>query len=154
MVIFLLFTGCKANFKKFEPITSGIEFSADIAYYNERYESNCQVNESGEMHVKFTNPAEIEGLKFNVSKNGVSAEYGELEYINKNEIFENTAIYLMWDVLSNAKSEVKSENNIFFVEGKTKGFDYKLELGSSGLPIKLVTNPNVLEVTFKNVRIK
>ena len=150
----LILVGCNNNFRKFEPITKGIDFLAEIKYYNEHYECICDINSSGEMHAEFTYPAEIEGLKYNVSKNGISAEYEELEYINKNEIFENTAAYLIWDVLSNVKGQVKSEDNLFFVEGKTKEFDYRLELGSSGLPIKLTTKPDIIEVTFKNVKIK
>lgn len=146
--------GCSDSHRAIEPLTRGIEFSAEIKYYNELYECDCQVNNSGEMNVEFRYPVELEGLKFTISDKGVSSEYRQLEYINQNSIFENTAAHLIWDVLVNSSDEVKSENDVFFLEGDSENFKYRLELGSSGLPIKLVTTPDIIEVVFKNVRIK
>ena len=153
MFVLFFLVGCN-NFRKIEPVTRGIEFVADIKYYNEHYECECDIDSSGEMNLKFTYPAEIEGLEFNLSKNGISAEYRELEYINKNEVFKSTVACLLWEVFLGVGDEVKSENDVFYALGETKEFDYRLELGSSGLPIKLKTNPDIAEIEFRNVRIK
>ena len=83
--------GCGSSHRVIEPVTQGIEFSAEIKYYNELYECDCAVNKSGEMNAEFTYPFELEGLNFTISDKGVSSEYEQLEYINQNYIFEETS---------------------------------------------------------------
>lgn len=150
----IMLSGCGGKSTQIEPVTKGILFGCEITYYNETYECDCEVQKNGEATFEFKYPSEIEGLKFLLSKNGVSAKYNEIEYINENKTFENSAAYLIWDVLANESGEVKSENDVFFIEGESKEYDYRLELGSTGLPIKLKTNPDIIQVTFKNVKIK
>ena len=154
LLVVIMLSGCSSKATKIETVTKGISFECEITYYNETYECDCVVQKNGEATFKFKYPTEIEGLEFLFSKNGVSAKYNEIEHINENETFRNTAAYLIWDVLSNASGEVKSENDVFFIEGESKEYDYRLELGATGLPIKLKTNPDIIDVTFKDVKIK
>lgn len=154
LLAMLILSGCGGKSTRIEPVTKGISFSCEITYYNETYECDCEVQKNGEAIFEFKYPTEIEGLRFLFSKNGVSVKYNEIEYINENITFENTAAHLIWDVLANVNGKAISENDVFFIEGESKEYDYRLELGSTGLPIKLKTNPDIIEVTFKNVKIK
>ncbi len=150
--VLLLLCGCKSQ-TKITPLKTGITFSATATYYNESYECDCDIQKNGDMTVQFTYPAEIEGLKFVFSKNGVSVNFKEIEYITDKIIFENSVASLLYEVLSNNNTRVYEQENVFYLEGANNDFEYKLELGETGLPIKITTKPDVAKIEFKNVKI-
>ena len=154
LLAMLILSGCGGKSTRIEPVTKGISFSCEIVYYNETYECDCEVQKNGEAIIEFKYPSEIEGLKYLFSKNGVCAEFNGVQYINDNKTFEKTAAHLIYEVLSKSEGEVSKENDVFYIEGVTADFSYRFELGASGLPIKIWTQPNVVEIVFKNVKIK
>ena len=153
ILLLLLLCGC-AGETKVEPVTRGITFNCEAVYYNENYECVCDVQKNGDMTVQFTWPADIEGLEFSFTKNGVKAHFRDLEYINDKVIFENSVATLIYDVLSMEEAIVLEEDDVFYTEGVSKDFDYKLQLGATGLPIKITTDPDVAQIVFKKVKIK
>ena len=152
ILLLLLLCGCKSQ-TKITPLKTGITFSANATYYNESYECDCDIQKNGDMTVKFTYPAEIEGLKFVFTQNGVSVNFKEIEYVSDKIVFENSVASLLYEVLSKNNTEVFESENVFYLEGANKDFEYKLELGATGLPIKITTKPDVAKIEFKNVKI-
>ncbi len=153
LMLFLL-TGCRATSQKITPITHGISFDCEATYYNEKYECQVDIENNGNTEIAFISPAEIEGLKFKFSKNGVSVNFDEIEFISQKIVFENSVASFINEVLSAENSEVLKENDVFYTEGITDDFEYRLELGATGLPIKITTDSKAVEVLFKNVKIK
>ncbi len=153
ILVLLLLCGCK-EVSKVVPITKGITFSCEATYYNEAYECNCDVQKNGDMTVEFVAPADIEGLKFTFSKNGISVNFKEIEYVSEKIVFENSVASLIHEALSQTDREVLEDADVFYIEGVNNEFEYKLELGATGLPIKITTRPDVAEIVFKKVKIK
>lgn len=153
VILLLLLCGC-AGETTVKPVTKGITFQCEAVYYNESYECQCDVQQNGDMSVRFTWPADIEGLEFSFSKNGVKAHFKELEYINDKVVFENTVASLIYDVLSQEEVTVLEQDDVFYIEGVNKDFEYKLQLGATGLPIKITTTPDIAQIEFKKVKIK
>ena len=153
MLVVLLLCGCKAK-AGITPVTRGITFLCEATYYNETYECKCEVQKNGDTAVQFTAPADIEGLKFIFTKNGVSVNFKEIEFVNEKIVFENSVASLIYEALMQNDATVFEEDDIFFVEGVNNDFEYKLELGATGLPIKITTRPDVAIINFKNVKIK
>ncbi len=154
ILVLLIITGCDAPRQDITPVTRGISFSCEAIYYNENYECKGDIQSNGNTEITFTSPAEVEGLKFKFSKNGVSVNFKEIEYISQKIVFENSVASFINEVLSAESSQVLSENDVFYTKGITDDFEYRLELGATGLPIKITTNSQAVEVVFKNVKIK
>lgn len=153
VILLLLLCGC-AGQTKVEPVTKGVNFECEAIYYNESYECLCDVQKNGDMTVKFTWPADIEGLEFSFTKNGVKAHFKELEYINDKVVFENSVASLIYEVMSMEDATVLEQDDVFYIEGANNDFEYKLQLGATGLPIKITTTPDIAKVEFKKVKIK
>ncbi len=152
ILVLLLLCGCK-NQTKITPLKTGITFSANATYYNETYECDCDIQKNGDMTVKFTYPTELEGLKFLFSKNGVSVNFKEIEYVSDKIVFENSVASLLYEVLSKDNTEVYERDDVFYFEGVNNDFEYRLEFGATGLPIKITTKPDIAKIEFKNVKI-
>lgn len=152
ILVLLLLCGCKSQ-TKITPLKTGISFSANATYYNESYECDCDIQKNGDMTVAFSYPTEIEGLKFVFSKNGVSVNFKEIEYVSDKIVFENSVASLLYEVLSKDDIKVYERDDVFYFEGVNNDFEYKLEFGATGLPIKITTKPDVAKIEFKNVKI-
>ena len=152
ILVFLLLCGCK-NQTKITPLKTGITFSANATYYNETYECDCDIQKNGDMTVKFTYPAEIEGLKFVFTKNGISVNFKDIEYVSDNIVFENSVASLLHEVISKDNTEIYEYNDVFYFDGVNNDFEYRMEFGATGLPIKITTKPDVAKIEFRNVKI-
>ena len=152
ILVFLLLCGCK-NQTKITPLKTGITFSANATYYNETYECDCDIQKNGDMTVEFTYPAEIEGLKFVFTKNGISVNFKDIEYVSENIVFENSVASLLHEVISKDNTEIYEYNDVFYFDGVNNDFEYRMEFGATGLPIKITTKPDVAKIEFRNVKI-
>ncbi len=154
ILVLLLLTGCAANSTKIKPVTKGISFLCDVTYYNETYNCEGDIHKNGDTVIKFIGPSQLEGLKYTFTKNGVSVDFNEIEYISDKVVFESSVASFINEVLHNENVQVLNDDDIFYTEGVTDEFDYKLELGATGLPIKITARPDAVSVIFKNVKIK
>ena len=153
ILLLIILCGCKST-AKITPVTRDITFVCEANYYNETYKCKCDVEKNGDTTIEFTYPADIEGLRFAFSKNGVSVNYRELQYISEKIVFENSVASLINEALSLTDTEVFEENDVFYTEGVNNEFEYKLQLGATGLPIKITTRPDIAQIVFKKVKIK
>lgn len=153
ILLLTMLCGCKGK-AKITPVTKGISFSCIATYYNETYECDCDIQKNGDTSVEFKSPADIEGLKFTFSKNGVSVNFKEIQYVSEKIVFENSVASLIYETLSKNQNEVFEQDDIFYTEGVNNDFEYKLQLGATGLPIKITTHPDIAQIEFKKVKIK
>ncbi len=154
ILVLLLLSGCGIVSTKVEPVTKGLTFSCDITYYNETYSCNGDIHKNGDMEIEFISPADLEGLKYTFTDKGVAVNFNEIEYISQKIVFESSAASFINEVLQNCDTTVMKHDDIFYTEGTTTDFEYKLELGATGLPIKITTRPDAVLVVFKNVKIQ
>lgn len=150
----LLLTGCSATASNVKPCLKGISFGCDVTYYNETYECKGETDNNGGMVIEFISPDDIKGLKFTFTKSGVISSFKDTEYKAQKIVFENSVATFINEVLTAENAAVFKENDVFYTDGVTTDFEYKLEIGGSGLPIKITTRPDAVEVVFKNVKIK
>ncbi len=149
----LIFAGCKGG-TNLTPQTKGITFNCDVTYYNEVYECKGETDQNGGMVIEFISPDDIKGLKFTFTKSGVTSSFKDTEYKAQKIVFENAVATFIYEVLTNPNTEVFKEDDVFYTEGVTDNFEYKLHLGGTGLPIKITTRPDAAEVVFREVKIK
>ncbi len=154
LIILFALCGCTKGRADVDPVTRGISFSCDATYYNETYECDCEIQKNGDTTISFNYPEEVKGLNFTFSRNGVAANYNGIEYINDKIVFENSVAGLIYEVLSTTDDVVFEKDDVFYTEGVTDNFEYRLELGATGLPIKITTKPDAAQVIFKNMKIK
>lgn len=150
----LLLTGCGVNKANVIPKTRGITFTCEVTYYNEVYECKGKTDQNGGMVIEFISPDDIKGLKFTFTKSGVTSSFKDTEYKAQKIVFENSVATFINEVLSSENNEVLKQDDVFYTEGVTDSFEYKLHLGGTGLPIKITTRPDAVTVAFKNVKIK
>lgn len=149
----IVLSGCSAR-ANITPQTKGITFGCDVTYYNEVYECKGETSENGDTVIEFITPDDINGLKFKFTDKGVTVNFKDTELKSQKIVFENSVASFIYTVLNSENTDVINENDLFFAEGVSGDFEYKLELGGTGLPIKITTRPDAVEVVFKNVKIK
>ena len=50
-------------------------------------------------------------------------------------------------------TEIYEYNDVFYFDGVNNDFEYRMEFGATGLPIKITTKPDVAKIEFRNVKI-
>ena len=154
VLVLLLLCGCSGEGIEVEPLTTDISFLCEATYYNEEYKCECTVLKNGDATINFTYPENVNGLTFKFTKNSVSANFNGVEYLNDKIVFENSVAQLIYDVLTNADGKVYEKGDVFYTEGVAGDYEYRLQLGATGLPIMITTRPDVAQVMFKKVKIK
>jgi hypothetical protein len=149
----ILLTGCTAQ-SNITPKTKGITFGCDVTYYNETYECKGETTEDGDTTIEFITPEDINGLRFEFGDKGVTANFKDTELKSQKIVFENSVASFICTVLNSENTDVINENDLFYTEGVAGDFEYQLQLGGTGLPLKITTRPDAVEVVFKNVKIK
>lgn len=149
-------SACGQKHSDIQPMTAGISFECDIAYYNECYEASVCISKDGEMTCEVTAPDTLKGLKLSFSGDDVSAEYNGLEYTNDiSSLPQGAAFTNLYRILrTSADAAVIPENDNYYVSGNADGLHYRLFLGATGLPISAEGQEAGLEISFKNVTVK
>lgn len=155
-LIAFLFCGC-ASKSDTVPILKGIEFKSKIKYYNENYECNTMIDQSGVMVIEVLSPESIEGMKLTLEPSKITAEYKGITYTPKTQTMPacNVAqiIYNVFeDVANNIETlSLKEENCV--VNGKIDENEYDFTFSPSGLPLKLEISDMGFDMIFENVTI-
>ena len=156
IIILLLFSiqGCKTKSPAVTPVTTGLEFIADISYQSDRYEYNVKINKNGITEIKSTFEPQLTylftGGKLTISHNDISHETEIQEINNKLPI---DLIYSVFNSLSHTKAEPIFKNNNCYIKGNTEKYSYLCYFGMSGLPIKITESNYGITVTIKNASI-
>ena len=156
IIILLLFSiqGCKTKSPAVTPVTTGLEFIADISYQSDRYEYNVKINKNGITEIKSTFEPQLTylftGGKLTISHNDISHETEIQEINNKLPI---DLIYSVFNSLSHTKKDPVFKNDNCYIKGNTEKYSYICHFGMSGLPIKITESNYGITVTIKNASI-
>lgn len=148
--------GC-ASTKTAVPILDGIGFTAEVAFYNENYKCNVDIN-GNIIDLTVTSPEELKGLILHYSDNGLTAEYLGITYTPDD--FDMTiggVSSLMSGIINDVRGEdcnMDYDNGNCIITDKYMDFKYEFVFSPSGLPISLSVPNKSFEAVFKNVTIK
>ena len=159
LLIFITLTlgGCSGKKTDISPVTRGISFTAELTYYNECYEAEVKIAESGAADFEITSPDTIKGLTFRFEGDSVTAEYLGLEYkTDLHSLPEGNACIRLYEILKDASSEeisVTADGDDYYIsrDGENR---YRLYVGATGLPIKAEDTSKGFTAVFKNVTIQ
>lgn len=157
ILITLTLGGCSGKKTDISPVTRGISFTARLTYYNECYEAEVMIAESGAADFEITSPDTIKGLTFRFEGDSVTAEYLELEYkTDLHSLPEGNACIRLYEILKDASGEeisVTADGDDYYIsrDGENR---YRLYVGATGLPIKAEDTSKGFTAVFKNVTIQ
>ncbi len=154
---FLFLCGCNNNIADATAITEGISFTAEIEIADENYIFDVRIPQKSKMILKATAPKIINETVFEISGTQMKISCGELSYTaSLSDLPENSPIRFISYVFSDAslkKNEVNFKENTYFICGKNEIYDYKLYLGTTGLPIKITDSKTNLTAIIKQATI-
>lgn len=149
-----LLTSCNAPAKNIVPKTKGITFTTNVSYYNESYECEVLIEQNGDTSVSIISPDDIKGLTFKFVGNETSVNYGNLNFTLPQNSPEQSVADFIYKVFEAPNETVIKDGDEFYVEGKTKDYEYKLYLGATGLPLKITESTKRYQAIIKNPTIK
>lgn len=139
------------------PKTTGISFTAELEFFENKYEAAVTVRSDGNAEVQVTSPDTLKGLEFDFSGKDVTAKYLGLEYkYNIGEQPSVAAVSYLYEILkdiSEKERQITLEDGRFYADGRTENIKYRMYFGATGLPISASDEDNNFVITFKNVTI-
>ena len=153
MLIFLC--GCTKPISQ-TAILNNLQFDAEISSNDEKHNFFVSVNENGDTEMVCTDDLNISGTAFKFSQNGLTVSYNKLEYkTDINSLPDGINLDMLYCIFKNTKTDrLKSENDLFFINGNTEKYKYKIYFGQTGLPIKIEEENFNISVLLKNVSFK
>ena len=148
----LILTGC-ARASSITPITRNLSFTAEVTYYNEFYEISGEINHNGQMTLNFLEPEALKDIVFTITDNNIKAYFKGISY-DYNSPQQSDVISFIYNAFKEEAPTVYENDNDFFTKGKFDDFEYKLFIGQSGLPLKIIDSSGRFNVVFKNPSIK
>lgn len=153
MLILLTLTACSGK-TEVTPCLTGIEFNADITYYNENYKGECSVKEDGTLKFTVTEPESISGYTVTLSQNGMTAEFLGLTFVpNENNMpFSGVAGDFYEKYMSAVRGEYKpsKKGDAYIIEGGNNSEAFTLYISPTGLPQKITLPDERFTVYFYN----
>ncbi len=146
-------TGCSNKSSVVTPVTTGLSFTSQISFNDTEIKCETVIEKDGKTTFTVITPDEIKGLTFAFGSGNATASYKGLEYKFSGELSEYNAVNMVYKVLENAdENSVIMKDDAYIIRGSIDNIDYALQLGATGLPIK-ITAENGLEVVIKNATI-
>lgn len=156
VAVSVLFASCGKE-TAIAPKTTGISFTADLEFFENKYEAAVTVKPDGNAEVKVTSPDTLKGLEFDFSGKAVTAKYLGLEYkYNTDEQPSVAAAAYLYEVLKDVSEkgrQITLEDGRFYADGRTENIKYRMYFGATGLPISASDEDNNFVITFKNVTV-
>lgn len=145
---------CACGASEIVPLSKGIGITAHISYYNESYNTDISIDDSGVFTMKINEPDVLSGISFVLSRDSVKAIYNGIEYTpNEN----NTQFFGVADKIYRVFKDIegktaKEDDGIYVLEGKIGDDDYEITFGKMGLPLTLELDDNIT-VRFSDAKI-
>lgn len=155
LIISLSFCSCNKS-DKVTAVTSGLVFEAETEYKENCFNYFVYIHSDGTTETELLNNGESTGLKTMISKNSVTLSASGLEkQTSLTSLPDGIILDFFAACYQDAKErDVKTVNDTFYTEGKTKKYDYKIILGATGLPIKIEESNFGISVDIKNATLK
>lgn len=147
--------GCKKS-SDVTAVTKGLSFTAEITLGQLNISSDAVIKSDGTAEFKIISPEEIKDLCYICNGDSVTLKFNGLEYTIEGNPPEANAIVTVYKVFCLAdsfKDSVTSKDGIFTLDFTLNGQNFTMLLGSSGLPIKILSKNADFEVIIKNATI-
>jgi len=154
VIVFLLLCGCVQNAAT-APVLNNISFIAEISYGESEYSADVLIRDDV-LNLVVTAPKEIDGLSFELDKNGIKANFKGIPFDLDTVSLSKGAVYqVLICVLDDAKQKtaISSDDNCK-ITGDADGYKYTLLLSPSGLPIELEIKELNFQMKFTNVTVE
>lgn len=156
VAVSVLLTSCGKG-TAIAPKTTGISFTAELEFFENKYEAAVTVRPDGNAEVQIISPDTLKGLEFDFSGKAVTAKYLGLEYkYNMDEQPSVAAAAYLYEILKDISEkgrQITLEDGRFYTDGRTENIKYRMYFGATGLPISASDEDNNFVITFKNVTI-
>lgn len=156
-VIFILLCGCNNISPGIVAVTEGLSFIAKVDYNNEIYEFKVEITQKNKMIMQVLSPKRIENFVFEFSGDSVAFGLGDLKHKSQidalPEISPASFIYSVFSDAAKHKTDIALKNNEYFIIGTAEKYEYKLFIGTSGLPIKITDSENNITAIIKQATI-
>lgn len=147
----LLLCSCATKAEKIKPITKGLQFTAQINFYNEQYECDTIIKQNGDTEISFLTPEDLSGLKIIYSAGGVTTSYNGLEYkYDYGSLPQYSASDILYKIFSTEYDIVIEQDDNYYVEYIEDNLNCKMQIGATGLPIKIKEKSSRFEILIKN----
>lgn len=158
LVLVLAFLcGCNNNQSNISAITKNLKFTAEINYNNEAFKFDFEIHDDGKTIMKAISPERIKNTVFELYDNNILIKSNKLEYKSTLEnlpvVSPISFIYNVFKCVGKNNIKAIEENNQYFISGITETYQYKLFIGSSGLPIKIIDDKNKISAIITKVTI-
>lgn len=151
-----LLSGCNNKSSDVKIITSELSFLAETEKNNIKSEYFVEIKKDKTI-ISVINPENIKGTKFIFSEKGCEISYKEItsKFIpdKSDENFIPQLIYNTFLKANDRKTEILSENKQTYLSSKIENLEFRLYLGNSGLPLKLIFPETNTEIIIKNATI-
>lgn len=140
LVLVLLTLAACSSKSAVKPKIYGIEFTADITYYNENYKGECKISEDGTLTLKLSEPEILSGYTVTVGKDSIKAEYLGIEFIPNlaNMPFSSVAQDIHKRIAEIAEAEsAEKKGDTYIIKGGKDADSYTLYISPTGLPQSL-----------------
>lgn len=146
--------GCTKKSSDVTAVTTGLSFTAEISCHNTELICDAVISTSGDAQFTIVSPEEIKDMKFSFSEGGTVISFHGIEYKTEGDLTQTDILSAIYNILKTAdKNTVILEDDTFKISGTAACGDYTVELGESGLPLKIICDDRRLEVTIKNASI-
>ena len=155
LLVLLTLTACSSK-AAVKPKIYGIEFTADITYYNENYKGECKISEDGVLYLKISEPELLSGYTVTVGKDDIKAEYLGIEFKpNLANMPFSSVIQDLYKVIGEiAKCEsAEKKGDTYIIKGGKDADSYTLYISPTGLPQSLEMPDERFRVYFYNTKV-
>lgn len=148
----LLLVGCTTA-SEVKPVNRNVSFTCEMTYYNEYYELSCEIDENGNMEIGFIQPKELSDLTFKIENGEIKSEFKGISF-DFSDPHKTAFIDFIYTVFKADNPAVYEKDDEFFIKGNYDGGEFKMFLGASGLPIKIIDSSGRFQILIKNPTIK
>ncbi|MBQ6826036.1 MAG: hypothetical protein IJP34_05190 [Clostridia bacterium] len=153
--LIILLSGCNKKSSDVKIITSELTFLAEYENNNIKNEYFVEIKKDKTI-ISVVKPEKIEDTKFIFTENSCKVSYKEITAdlnIKSNENFIPRLIYSAFTNATNKEAEILTENKETYFSSRVEDLEFKLYIGNSGLPLKLIFPENNTEIIIKNATI-
>lgn len=105
------------------------------------------------MTLKILQPEDLKDITFTVTDGNIKADFKGISY-DFNSPHQTDAISFIYNAFKEEAQKVYENDNEIFLKGDFDNFEYKMFIGQSGLPLKIIDSSGRFNVIFKNPGIK
>ncbi len=147
----LILSGCIKKSPEVTPVTTGLNFNAEISYLDNTYEYSVKIDENANLEMTDSSDNEI---KYFFSGDKLTVSFGDISHETDISTLNNGLIIdLLYSVMNSIRKngeDIISDGKNYYINGSTEKYKYTCFYGQTGLPIKITESNFAVTVIIKN----